>query len=176
MDKNAYFTKLVSSLEMRQGELLEENNDLRSTLRGLHAEVQGLVDKYDVIHKYISRARKTEAEEEERVQKLSVEAARFNMPMDWLKTNVSEALFSQLLALKERCAAIISDAEGEEAAKSGASSKPADESAVVKKLRKKVKDLQDIVMQQDDIIQAAIFTERQVRTRVGWGDALHTPF
>ena len=119
-DKSAYFTKLISSLEMRQGEvrcsesrsdekvalidrvthycsqLLEENNDLRSTLRNLHSEIQDLVDKHDTIHKYISRTRKTEAAEEERVRKLDVETARFDMPMEWVKTNVSEALFSQV--------------------------------------------------------------------------------
>ena len=85
---------------MRQGELLEENNDLRQTLRNMHGEVQDLVDKYDTINKYIQKTR-TSKSVEEKVKKIEIEDNRFNMPMDWLKTNVSEALFQQLLNLKE---------------------------------------------------------------------------
>ena len=66
----------------------------------------------------------------------------------------------QLLALKERCRAIILETEEEEEEEKAGSARVVDESTAVKELKKKVKDLQDIVKQQDDIIQAAIFTER----------------
>ena len=36
------------------------------------------------------------------------------MPMDWLKTNVSEKLFQQLLDLKEKCQRIILETSGTE--------------------------------------------------------------
>ena len=50
-DKTAFYTKEISSLEMRNLELLEENNDLRQSLRSMHAEVQDLVDKFDTINR-----------------------------------------------------------------------------------------------------------------------------
>ena len=86
-----------------------------------------------LFYRYFQKIRTSKIAEEGRVGKLAVEHDRFNMPMDWLKTNVSEELFKQLLDLKEKCQRIIIETSGKEEEEEKALAKM-DESEAIKKL------------------------------------------
>jgi hypothetical protein len=166
-NEEGFYTSLVTSLEFRQAELLEENSELRSNLHDMHQNLESVVEKHEVLSEYIIQLRKADADLKalKPVDRLDVPESQFAMPMDYITSNISSTMFEQLNSLKARIDAIVLSNEksslvGTANAAVAGGDKVAELNTVVAGLEGKVLKLQKIIKQQDDLIQAAIFSER----------------
>ncbi len=144
---------VVVGLEFRQQELLEENQELRASLRAMAAEIQELTEKLEVVSSYISARSKKKAAKLKRLKNAD-QPGKFMMPMDWVRENISENMREQLVGLKARLDDIIRDFEGAAGGTDGV------DEEYVKELERKVKGLEEVIVTQDNLIQNALFTER----------------
>jgi hypothetical protein len=163
------YTTLVTSLEFRQAELIDENDELRASLSDLSSSLSDLLSKHETLSDVILQSRLVTATSSlssaAPPSPLSAPPERFHLPMDYVRENLADAMREKLVKLKERIAAVAELDVAKPAASSSVPNPTADNDELVGRLQAKIAKLQEIVGQQDSLIQQAVFAERTVASQ-----------
>ena len=156
-----FLSKLNSSLEMRQHELLQENGELRQMLIAMRDEIKEVKEDQAVLRGYIAKSRKGKVlEGDVGGDETDFSDGHFHLPLDYISNEISSTLHSKLLALKEEVNRVMRQERRMELERRPEEGTSAIQAKLIEGYKDKIRNLNALIQKQDDVIRGIVFCER----------------